>query len=119
MIKLTARLRVDSCCSCSFSNLDPRMLDPETTLALEERTSKVAERSFIVLLACLIMYGETNFCSACGAKKKYETKSVSLGFCCSTSLETKSPDQCNLDVHDTKNREQEHILEQDQDSSSQ
>ena len=33
------------------------------------------------------------------------------------SLETKSPDQGNLDVHDTKNQEQDHILEQDQDSS--
>ena len=95
------------------------MLEPKTTPALEERRSKVAERSFIVLLACLIIYGEKILCSACGAKKKYETKFVSLGFCCSTSLETKSPYQCNLDVHNTKNREQEHILEQDQDSSSQ
>ena len=55
MIKLTAMLWVGSWCSCSFPNPDPRMLEPKTTPALEERRSKVAERSFIVLLACLII----------------------------------------------------------------
>ena len=86
MIKLTARLRVGSCCSCSFPNPDPRMLEPKTTPALEEIMSKVAEGSFIVLLVCLIINEETIFCSACGAKKEYETKSVSLGFSRSTSI---------------------------------